>query len=299
MNYIILDLEWDSAYSSKHKRFINQILQIGAVKLDGEFNIIDTFEETVKSDISKKVTGRFAKLTGITTEKMLAGVPFDTAVDRYNAWAGEDTVTMTWSDSDLYSIKENEEYLLNGGRKFAIEKYLDLQRFVQGELRRGGYEDKNQISLGAAAKLLGIETDSFELHTAKDDSLLSVALLQKCYNEERFSALIRDTADPEFYKRLRFKPFNISDINDERINKEDLRFSCDKCGEKAKRITKWRYRNRWFSAKFECKKCGRRFCGRASFKKTYDDLIVRKRVCELKSKTEKKQNEMQSVSETV
>ena len=299
MNYIILDLEWDSAYSTKHKRFINQILQIGAVKLDGEFNIIDTFEETVKSDISKKVTGRFAKLTGITTEKMLAGVPFDTAVDRYNAWAGEDTVTMTWSDSDLYSIKENEEYLLNGGRKFAIERYLDLQRFVQGELRRGGYEDKNQISLGAAAKLLGIETDSFELHTAKDDSLLSVALLQKCYNEERFSALIRDTADPEFYKRLRFKPFNISDINDERINKEDLRFSCDKCGEKAKRITKWRYRNRWFSAKFECKKCGRRFCGRASFKKTYDDLIVRKRVCELKSKTEKKQNEMQSVSETV
>ena len=299
MNYIILDLEWDSAYSSKHKRFINQILQIGAVKLDGEFNIIDTLEETVKSDISKKVTGRFAKLTGITTEKMLAGVPFDTAVDRYNAWAGEDTVTMTWSDSDLYSIKENEEYLLNGGRKFAIERYLDLQRFVQGELRRGGYEDKNQISLGAAAKLLGIETDSFELHTAKDDSLLSVALLQKCYNEERFSALIRDTADPEFYKRLRFKPFNISDINDERINKEDLRFSCDKCGEKAKRITKWRYRNRWFSAKFECKKCGRRFCGRASFKKTYDDLIVRKRVCELKSKTEKKQNEMQSVSETV
>lgn len=299
MNYIILDLEWDSAYSSKHKRFINQILQIGAVKLDGEFNIVDTFEETVKSDISKKVTGRFAKLTGITTEKMLAGVPFDTAVDRYNAWAGEDTVTMTWSDSDLYSIKENEEYLLNGGRKFAIERYLDLQRFVQGELRRGGYEDKNQISLGAAAKLLGIETDSFELHTAKDDSLLSVALLQKCYNEERFSALIRDTADPEFYKRLRFKPFNISDINDERINKEDLRFSCDKCGEKAKRITKWRYRNRWFSAKFECKKCGRRFCGRASFKKTYDDLIVRKRVCELKSKTEKKQNEMQSVSETV
>lgn len=299
MNYIILDLEWDSAYSAKHKRFINQILQIGAVKLDGEFNIIDTFEETVKSDISKKVTGRFAKLTGITTEKMLSGVPFDTAVDRYNAWAGEDTFTMTWSDSDLYSIKENEEYLLNGGRKFAIERYLDLQRFVQGELRRGGYEDKNQISLGAAAKLLGIETDSFELHTAKDDSLLSVALLQKCYNEERFSALIRDTADPEFYKRLRFKPFNISDINDERINKEDLRFSCDKCGEKAKRITKWRYRNRWFSAKFECKKCGRRFCGRASFKKTYDDLIVRKRVCELKSKTEKKQNEMQSVSETV
>ena len=299
MNYIILDLEWDSAYSTQHKKFINQILQIGAVKLDGNFNIVDTFEETVKSDISKRVTGRFSRLTGITAEKMLAGVPFDTAVDSYNAWAGQNTVTMTWSDSDLYSIKENEECLLSGGRKFAIEKYLDLQKFVQGELRRGGYEDKNQISLGAAAQLLGVKTDSFELHTAKDDSLLSVALLKKCYNEERFSALIWDTADPEFYKRLRFKPFNISDINDERINRSDLRFCCDKCGEKAKRITKWRYRNRWFTAKFECKKCGRRFCGRVSFKKTYDDLIVRKRITELKSNTEKSQDEMQPLPETV
>ena len=44
MNYIILDLEWDSAYSAKHERFINQILQIGAVKLNGTFNITDTFE---------------------------------------------------------------------------------------------------------------------------------------------------------------------------------------------------------------------------------------------------------------
>ena len=167
MNYIILDLEWDSAYFTKEKKFINQILQIGAVKLDENFNITDTFEETVKSEISKKVTGRFSKLTGITTQMMLAGVPFDTAVERYNAWAGEDTVTMTWSDSDLYSIKENEECLLHG-RKFKIEKYLDLQKFVQGELRLGGYEDKNQISLSGAAELLGVKTDGLELHTAKE-----------------------------------------------------------------------------------------------------------------------------------
>ena len=33
MRYIILDLEWDSAYSVKHKSFINQMLQICAVKI--------------------------------------------------------------------------------------------------------------------------------------------------------------------------------------------------------------------------------------------------------------------------
>ena len=42
MEYIILDLEWDSIYYKPEKRFINHILQIGAVKLDENFNTIDT-----------------------------------------------------------------------------------------------------------------------------------------------------------------------------------------------------------------------------------------------------------------
>lgn len=297
MNYIILDLEWDSAYFTKEKRFINQILQIGAVKLDEGFNIIDTFEQNIKSSVSKKVTGRFAKLTGITTEKMLGGMPFAEAVDRYNEWAGSGTVTMTWSDSDLYTIKENEESLLSD-KKFAIEKYLDLQKFVQGEMRLNGYEDKNQISLGDAAELFGISTEDYELHTAKDDSLVCQRLLKKCYNKERFNALIRNTADPEFYKRLRFKPYAISDLNDKHIVKSALEFSCDVCGGKARRLTQWRYRNRWFAAKFECRSCHRRFSGRVSFKKTYDDVRVRRKVCEFKPKTEKN-NEMQPVPEKV
>lgn len=287
MNYIILDLEWDSAYSVKFKRFINQILQIGAVKLDGNFNIIGTFEQTVRSSVSKKVSGRFAALTGITTEKMRDGIPFDEAVDRYNEWAGKDTVTMTWSDSDLYSIKENEECLLSGGRKFAVEKYLDLQKFVQGELKKAGYEDKNQISLSSAAELLGVDTEGLELHTAKDDSLLCVALLKKCYNKESFEPFIRDTGDPEFYRRLRFKPYAISNINDERIDKSQLVFYCDRCGAKANRTSVWRYRNRWFAAKFTCPKCARRFSGRLTFKKTYDDVLVRRRICEIKTAPEK------------
>ena len=287
MNYIILDLEWDSAYSVKFKRFINQILQIGAVKLDGNFNITGTFEQTVRSSVSKKVTGRFAALTGITTEKMRDGIPFDEAVDRYNEWAGKDTVTMTWSDSDLYSIKENEECLLSGGRRFAVEKYLDLQKFVQGELKKAGYEDKNQISLAAAAELLGVNTQGLELHTAKDDSLLCVALLKKCYNKESFEPLIRDTGDPEFYRRLRFKPYAISNINDERIDKSQLVFYCDKCGARANRTSAWSYRNRWFAAKFTCPKCARRFSGRLTFKKTYDDVLVRRRICEIKTAPEK------------
>lgn len=282
MNYIILDLEWDSTYFPKQKRFINQILQIGAVKLNQSFEVIDSFELTVKSSISKKVTGRFAKLTGITTEIMLNGVSFGDAVEAYNNWVGEDTVTMTWSNSDLYTILENEDNILKN-KRFKIEKYLDLQKFVQGEMRLLGYEDKNQVSLEAAAEFLNIKTDDIDFHTARDDSLVSAYLLKKCYNKQRFEALIRDTSNPEFFKRLRFKAYSISNLKDNNVDKSQLEFTCENCNKKANRISKWKYSNRWFWANFECD-CGNRFSGRISFKKTYDDLIVRKKVCEFKEK---------------
>ncbi len=285
MNYVILDLEWDSTYFVKQKRFINQILQIGAVKLDEKFNICDTFEVNIKSAISKRVTGRFARLTGITTQKMLSGVPFEAAVTMYNDWVGENAVTMTWSNSDLYTIIENEENLLNGIR-FKIEKYLDLQKFIQGEMRLKGYEEKNQVSLALAAEFLQVQTENIDFHTAKDDSLVSAYLLKKCYNDERFIPLIKDTTRPEFFERLRFRSYNISNLKDPNIDKKYLEFSCAKCGKKAKKVSKWKYSNRWFGANFICT-CGEKFQGRVTFKKTYDDLIVRQKICEFKEKKQK------------
>lgn len=286
MNYVILDLEWDSTFFVKQKRFINQILQIGAVKLDQNFQIIDTFEITVKSAISKRVTGRFARLTGITSDVMRTGVPFAQAVEKYNAWVGDDAVTMTWSNSDLYTILENEENLLDGV-KFKIEKYMDLQKFIQNEMKLKGYEDKNQVSLALAAEFLDVKTDDIDFHTAKDDSLVAAYLLKKCYNAERFVPLIKDTANPEFFKKLRFKSYAISNLKDENVDKKYLEFSCPKCKQKAKKVTKWKYSNRWFSANFICD-CGEKFNGRVTFKKTYDDLIVRQKICEFKEK--KKEN---------
>ena len=133
MNYVVLDMEWDGAYHKLHKRFVNQILQIGAVKLDENFNIIDIFDVTIKSSISNRVSRRFAELTGISKEIMLEGISLSEAVNRYNNWLGDDVVTITWSNSDLYTIAENEKFMLNG-QKFRIDKYLDLSMYSASRL---------------------------------------------------------------------------------------------------------------------------------------------------------------------
>lgn len=298
MEYIILDLEWDSIYFPPEKRFINHILQIGAVKLDGDFNVIDTFNRVICSKISKRVSSRFAKLTGITSEIMRAGVPFKTAVEEYNRFAQSADVTMSWSNSDLYTIIENEELLLKNQLKFSMKGYLDLQKLVQCDLYNRGYESKNQISLEAAAEFLGVETESFELHNALDDCRLSAMLLKLCYDKQRFDTLVRDTGNPEFYARLKFKAYPISDIKDSNINPSQLKFQCPMCMGQTRRLKTWKYCNRWFIADFECKNCGYKFNGRVSFKKTYDDLQVKHKVCEYKPR-KKNKNDMPVVSEKV
>ena len=39
MNFIIFDLEWNNAYNYKLKRGMNEIIEIGAVKLDENLKI--------------------------------------------------------------------------------------------------------------------------------------------------------------------------------------------------------------------------------------------------------------------
>ncbi len=297
MEYVILDLEWDSVYLKPEKRFFNHILQIGAVRLDEGFNKVAELSIIVRSEVTKKVSGRFAKLTGITTEKMLAGMPFAEAVQKYNEFTEGAQVTMTWSTSDLYTIIDNESALLKDLR-FSINNYLDLQKLVQGELYNRGYESKNQISLEGAAELLGFDTEGYELHTALDDCRVCALMLKECYNKKRFDSLLRDTTKPEFYERLRFKPYPISNINDENIKKSQLEFKCPLCQGSTKRLRPWKYHNRWFIADFQCKACAHKFNGRVAFKKTYDDLQVKHKVCEYKPRR-KKCDDMQSMPEKV
>lgn len=297
MNYIVLDLEWNSAFHKKEGRFVNEIIQIGAVKLDENFEMLDTFKVYIKSALSKKLSVRVIELTGISNNQMSSGTSFENAVLKYNKWAGKDTVTMTWSDSDLYALVENTRLFLDDRDMLRIEKYLDLQSYIQDVLRSRGHEIKNQISLANAANLLDVSTSDFALHNAVDDSLLAAKLLKETFDAKRFNFFIKDTTDPKFYKRLLFKSYYINNISDERINKSHLKFNCIHCKNQLVRKNRWRFKNNWFRADLYCKKCETRFRGMVSFKQNFDKVAVKKRMLPLTAENEVKNADMQQLSE--
>ncbi len=276
MEYIILDNEWNTTFRKVNGKCFNELIEIGAVKLDENLKEISRFSVLIRSTFTKKLSGRFQRLTNINTEEMRKkGMTFQQAISLYTEWAGKDAITLTWSNSDLYVLLENFRLRKGISTIPIISKYIDLQKYTQNEMRLKGSNITSQISVSNAAVSLGISIDGLELHRALDDSLLCAEILRKVYCKKRLLEYVIDTTDPDYYKRLTFKAYIIKDINNPYVNKKKMEFTCDKCNENAVRMTPWAFKGQSFRAEFLCPKCSNRFVGRVSFKKFYDKVVVK------------------------
>ncbi len=275
MNYIFLDLEWNSAYCRKKQKFVNEIIEIGAIKLDADFKTLSTFTQTIKSQLTKRLASRFKNLTNISNIEMRQGIPFNEALNAFREWCGNDFILLTWSNSDIYALIENCRLFADCGM-LHITKYVDFQKYVQNELKLCGKEITNQISLLNAALEFNLNTENFAFHRALDDSKVCAEIFKLCYNEERFAGFVVDTENGDYFDRLTYKSYVITDIKSPLIDGKELQFRCKTCGNYAKRISPWVFKNQYFFANFRCKNCGMYFTGKITFKKHYDHVSVKR-----------------------
>ena len=75
-----------------------------------------------------------------------------------------------------------------------------------------------------------------------------------------------------------FRAYCISNINDKRIDKKALRFTCPTCKKTLKSKNKWRFKNNWFRSEMLCERCNVRYRAMASFKQTFDEIIIKRRI---------------------
>ncbi len=112
MNYIILDLEWNQPFSYKHMirsplPLYGEIIQIGAVKLDENYHILDTFKILVSPKFYRKIHKDVLKITNITSDDLQYGFGFEIAFKHFKKWCGEDFTFLIWGDSDIDVLKSN------------------------------------------------------------------------------------------------------------------------------------------------------------------------------------------------
>lgn len=286
MHYILLDFEWDSAYCPKIKRFANVIVEIGAVKLDESFCETGRFSKIIHSLFTKRLTTRFKELTGMNNEDLKNGISLYEALSEYRLWAGENTVTMTWSNSDLYVLYDNCINFIGSPDLAVLGKYVDLQSYFQFMQSKLNAPLKNQISLSAAAELLNINIEDEHLHHAVDDSAVSARIFKKCYSEPEFESFILNTDSETFFKKLKFKSYYINTLKSKEIDKSELDFLCPKCGLKLKKTTPYKFKYTFFTATQRCNNCNTNFKTQVSFKKNFDSITVKRRIRKIDIKKE-------------
>lgn len=277
MNTVVLDLEWNGAYSRRLHGYINEIIEFGAVKLDKKMNITDRFSCFVKPQVGKKISAIISDLTNITDDNLSDAMPFMQVMSRFKKWAG-DCVISTWGTSDILALIENCRYFGGMDEVPFLQKYVDMQVYVEQML---GLDGKEQLGLSKAAEMLGIDDGALDHHRALDDSVLTAMVLKKLYTRESFRPFVQDCTDPEFYRRITFKTTYICDADSPLIERQHLLFACEKCGGETKRRSKWTVKNKSLRGNFKCVNCGYEFCGQLRVKQKYEGIVVSRKVIPL------------------
>lgn len=276
MQYIIFDLEWNSCKDIKTDKYVNEIIEIGAVKLDENLTEIDSFNQFIKPTLSDRLNKYVKNLTNINENDLRNANGFKQIIDQFKKWcntAVQDCVFLTWSNTDLYVITQNINIFLKKKNVSFINKYVDLQKYVARFINFDN-GNNNQISLATAADCFSIDTSQFELHRALSDSRICAAILKETMDNKIFSLYVNNIAKGNFYKRLMYKPFYISNINNPLVDKTELVLKCPNCREKTNQTSSFIYKHKAFNAKFRCNDCKKNYYLSVRFKKTFDSVIV-------------------------
>lgn len=158
MHYVVMDLEWNQAMSSKSSvfnklpiRLRGEIIEIGAVKLTEDLKPAEEFQIDVKPVYFKRMHHKVKKLTGFDRERLAKGAEFPDALQKFREWCGDDVTFLTWGCDDQGILEQN--IIIHDLDWDWIAGWINLQ--VIYNLQTDG--DRNQKSLATAMEHFQIE----------------------------------------------------------------------------------------------------------------------------------------------
>lgn len=281
MNYVVVDLEWNQAMSSKSSVFNKlpiklrgEIIEIGAVKLTEDMQPGEEFTVDVKPVYFKRMHYKVKKLTGFDKERLALGLSFHDAFEKFRQWCGDDVTFLTWGCDDRGIMEQN--IIIHDLDWDWIADWINLQLIYN--MQTDG--DKNQKSLATAMEHFEI-TQTRVAHDALGDAYNTALICSKLNMEEglaQYEAAARmlatrckkeNPADngPEALEHLVFPGYmsKADAFADEELSK----ICCPKCGGE---LASQRWINQGdqrYMNIFTCPDCGS-FLVRLKFRKQED-----------------------------
>lgn len=172
--HIVLDLEFNPTVRGAGAVLRDEIIEIGAIKLDSEYRETGRFACFVKPRYNSRISPSIVRLTGITDREVKDAPDFAEAMELFSEWIGEERCRIySWSNSDLIQMRKECEAK---GVEFPVKngRWMDLQRVWQ---RMSGLSDIGRLSLKRAAGFCGISFDDSTAHRAMYDTEITSDIL--------------------------------------------------------------------------------------------------------------------------
>lgn len=175
MNYIVFDLEWnqsDTGSEPEAKEIPFEIIDIGAIKLNGERVMTEEYNQLIKPSVyhhMHKVTGNLIHLHMRDLKK---GRPFEEVIKEFLSFCGTDFIFCTWGPLDVFELQRNMRYYKMTPLSDTPIRFLDVQKLFSI-----AYEDKkSRRSLEHAIDYLEIEK-KIPFHRAYSDAYYTACIL--------------------------------------------------------------------------------------------------------------------------
>ena len=186
MEYIVFDLEFNQGFDKKLNKTVSdekcpfEILQIGAVKLDADLNIIDTFNTFVKPNIYKEIHPFIKKMTNIIHEDVKDAPNFPQAFNNFKEFMNNDkNILCVWGNGDLKELYRNIKYY-NLSTENLSNTYINVQHHASIYFNN---PTGKSIGLQNAITLLQLNQDK-SYHNALNDAYYTSLVFKNIFNDK-------------------------------------------------------------------------------------------------------------------
>jgi len=108
-NYIIFDLE-ATCWLGRPPKGYNEIIEIGAVRINEYGEEIGKFESFVRPTVNPKLSGFCKSLTSISQDQVNTAQTFPTVYQKFLEWSGafeEDYYIISWGNNDIKLLESD------------------------------------------------------------------------------------------------------------------------------------------------------------------------------------------------
>ena len=186
MEYIVFDLEFNQGFDKKLNKTVSdekcpfEILQIGAVKLDSNLNIIDTFDTFIKPNIYKEIHPFIKKMTNISNDDVKDAPAFVDAFEMFKSFMNNENnnVLCVWGNGDLKELYRNIRYY-NLSIDNISNDYINVQQHASVYFNN---PTGKSIGLQNAITLLELNQDK-SYHNALNDAYYTSLVFKQIYSD--------------------------------------------------------------------------------------------------------------------